>query len=87
MYVFGDENALNDLALYDCFVRPNDAVVDKPILLGEWGTGKSAVVLERNKKLVKRLEAIDPLLRHYWYITEPDLNPREILDILNAQGG
>jgi hypothetical protein len=79
--IFGDENAVKDQLLCDCFVKPMD-VSERPILTGRWGVGKSAIFFHENYKLSELLEKSGEKDRLLWYIGENDL---DLLALRNLQ--
>lgn len=78
--LFGDDNAVFDPLLHECFVEPKE-VSKKPILIGRWGIGKSAIFFNSNNKLTTTLEKIDESFKNLWYIGENAFDPEMLLDL------
>lgn len=85
--VFGSENAESDLLLYDCKISIGSVNEQKPILIGKWGTGKSAILLLSNKRLTDELQKIDPEKSRIWYMDEKSLNLKSIYDLYSEFSG
>jgi hypothetical protein len=79
--LFGDENARHDALLYDCYVEPPDAVSQAPILVGRWGTGKTGLLLYRNKDLSDALRAKGDDLEFAWYLDEARLDLYHVFNL------
>jgi len=78
--IFGDDNAIYDLLLKNCYVKHDVDLESKPIIVGKWGAGKSAILLHTVGKLSEILnEAItnDPV----WYIGETAIDKEDISNI------
>ncbi len=76
--LFGAPSADHDRLLKQCTV---DSQIDRylnPIITGRWGTGKSAILITRAKKLEQVLTAVDESFAREWYIREQDLNTTSI---------
>jgi len=71
--VFGNENAVMDPLLKDCYVEPKEGS-NKSILIGRWGIGKSAILFHNNQKLSDELAKKDEKDRFLWYIGENSLD-------------
>jgi len=67
--LFGDDNAVADPLLADCYVEPKQ-VSARPIVTGRWGIGKTAMLFHRNKELTQLLVNNDDKDKTLWYIGE-----------------
>lgn len=72
--VFGNENAEDDELLFSCKIEKNSPNDTKPILIGRWGTGKSALILLQNSKLSQTLKNLDVSLEKIWYLREESID-------------
>lgn len=79
--LFGAPNADDDLLLKDCTVDHQVKRYLNPIIVGRWGTGKSAILITRAKELEEILEAQDIFSKRDWYIREQDLQPKSIFGL------
>lgn len=68
--IFGNENAATDDLLEECYVAPPGVVLEKPILIGKWGTGKTGLLLHRNSGLSRLLRAKSEDSQRIWYLDE-----------------
>jgi hypothetical protein len=77
--LLGNENAELDNLLLDCKVdcQEHDGI-EKNIIIGRWGTGKTAYMLLRGETQEKKLEEISSDARSYWYLTEASLNADQL---------
>lgn len=74
VHVLGSEDAESDDLLYACFVKPPNDVIDKSILAGRWGTGKTAYMFHKTAALEEFLSSIDKRQDKIWYIAENSLD-------------
>jgi hypothetical protein len=79
--VFGSENAESDRLLHDCYVNSAKIVASKPILVGRWGTGKSAILLHHGQTLDEKLVSFNRKHRLIWYFTEGSLDLAELKNL------
>ncbi len=85
--IFGNDNAESDSLLYECSIRRSPSAESKPILMGRWGTGKTALLLLRNKALQQQLAYIDPRIDRDWLISEKALDIRSLHELRKDVGG
>ncbi|MEO0468035.1 MAG: hypothetical protein AAF206_00335 [Bacteroidota bacterium] len=71
---FGNENAESDQLLIPCQVRKQNPEEYKPILIGRWGVGKTALLLIQNQEQSKLLKNLDPEYERIWYLSESSLD-------------
>ncbi len=79
--IFGNENAERDKLLETCKVSRGVTMESMPILIGRWGTGKTAILLMRHRKLEEVLKSIDPELSRIWYISEHSLDMHALVKL------
>jgi hypothetical protein len=68
--LFGNINAENDDLLLNCYVTPPGTVSKKPLIVGQWGTGKTGHILYTYRELSNQLRKIDRNLERIWYFDE-----------------
>lgn len=71
--LFGHEHAAIDDLLRPCYVNRPGLVQEKPILVGKWGTGKTGLLIHRNRPLsdaLKTIEPSNPEIDRIWYLDE-----------------
>ena len=78
--LFGAPDADSDLLLKDCLIEGQVGRYSKPILIGRWGTGKSANLIARARRLESVLEKIDPLSKRDWYIKEQHISTHSLFE-------
>ena len=71
--IFGNEDAKDDDLLRKCFVEPSE-LLNRPIIVGRWGIGKTAVLFHQNAILEDTLNYIDPENKQLWYIGEHSID-------------
>jgi len=89
--LFGNDDAIFDNLLMDCYVDPITNLINKPILIGKWGIGKSAITLHFIKDLTNLIDNVYQN-KALWYIGEGSidrarlatLNRKDELDFLGA---
>jgi hypothetical protein len=78
---FGDDNALHDILLKTCYVYHNIEMESKPILVGKWGAGKSAILVHSvgalSELLGEKAEEDSPI----WYIGESSIEKDDLARI------
>ncbi len=79
--LFGAPDADSDLLLKDCLIEGQVGRYSKPILIGRWGTGKSANLIARARRLESVLEKIDPLSKRDWYIKEQHISTHSLFEL------
>jgi len=79
--VFGNENAESDTLLNDCYVNGSNIVASKPILVGRWGSGKTAILLHQGQALDRKLKSIDKKYTKIWYLREDSLDLAELRNL------
>jgi len=79
--LFGAPDADSDLLLKDCLVEGQVGRYSKPILIGRWGTGKSANLISRARQLENILEEVDPLSKRAWYIKEQHISTNALFEL------
>ncbi len=83
-FVFGDEAAEWDDLLPECYIPGTSA--DKSILVGRWGTGKSAILLSHARQLCELLD--EPTTPPpFWYIREEAFDVRGLLALRQEHEG
>ncbi|WP_322865935.1 hypothetical protein U5922_006840 [Aquicoccus sp. G2-2] len=79
--LFGAPDADSDLLLKDCLIEGQVGRYSKPILIGRWGTGKSANLIARARTLESVLEKVDPLSKRDWYIKEQHISTHSLFEL------
>lgn len=82
--VFGEDAARADALLSRCTVRRQRGQRTRPIVVGRWGTGKTATLLLRHRTLAEALRAKSPTADELWYIDETALNTQSVIDIVGG---
>ena len=85
--VFGSENAADDDLLEECYVAPPGVVLDRAILIGKWGTGKTGLLLYRNAGLSQSLRNVDPDKDRIWYLDETGIQLQTLKHIEKTCSG
>lgn len=85
--VFGNESAIDDPLLDECNIRPPSIFGHETIFRGRWGTGKTATILLKNKKLSDCLREISPDLEYSWYLNEAGLTPDGVFSLRQCYKG
>ncbi|HHC79282.1 MAG TPA: hypothetical protein ENK46_05325 [Flavobacteriia bacterium] len=80
---FGDENAESDELLIPCQVDKKNPEEHKPILIGRWGIGKTALLLLQNQQQTELLKSVSPELERIWYLSESSL---DVVILSNLKG-
>lgn len=83
--LFGDDNAMFDPLLLNCYVQPKE-VSDKPILTGRWGIGKTASFFYSNSKLSEVLKTTGCDNTKLWFISEGALDTRSLAALQSGFG-
>jgi hypothetical protein len=80
--IFGDDDALYDGLLNDCYVEQSN-VYYRPILIGKWGIGKSAIALHCVKPLDDTIKKYTKSKKdeRMWYIGESTINRSRLTGI------
>ena len=79
--LFGAPSADNDLLLEHCTVEDQIRRYLNPIIVGRWGTGKTAILMSKANNLEKILSEVDRFSKRDWYIREQDLQPESIFEL------
>jgi hypothetical protein len=85
--IFGSPNGETDELLSDCFVATQLDYEAKPILIGKWGLGKTAILFERNKELRKALANYGYKKKRIWYMSESSFDIAQILELRKHYSG
>ncbi|MEE9338672.1 MAG: hypothetical protein V3U87_11385 [Methylococcaceae bacterium] len=81
-FIFGNENGEIDPLLQECYI--NRAPKNISIIVGRWGTGKTAYLLADNNHLTKTLREVDEKICRDWYLSESSLNTDQLIDAFYA---
>lgn len=82
--LLGPDDAQDDPHILEYFVESSKNV-GKPIVVGGWGSGKSALLLEKSEKLLEFLHDTNLFtreIRRTWYIVETDLDIVHVSDLI-----
>ena len=79
--LFGNDNAIEDKLLKDCYISHSVELEDKPILIGRWGTGKSAILLHSVEKMEQKLIELHGKDDRIWFIGEGTINKASLASI------
>lgn len=82
--IFGASSADHDDLLVHCEIEDQIARYRDPIIVGRWGTGKTAILIARSRELEAALASIDPLSRREWYIREQDLEADALFQLQSS---
>ena len=85
--LFGAANALDDDLLDSCYLAPLGVTKDQTIIVGKWGVGKTASLLQRNKNLTEFLYKNHSPRIPAWYLEETGINPFELAQLAEKCGG
>lgn len=85
--IFGNSAAEHDELLHDCWVDHASPVAKRPILMGRWGTGKSAFVFTDGYQLSQSLEELKPGSGRAWYIGEERFDIQALQTLKTAMAG
>ena len=80
--IFGNDNAEHDEMLFKCKIIHDDFMpYQHRIIVGKWGTGKSAQLLITASQLAKKDISVKELNDSPWYFREKDLNFSKLSNI------
>ena len=79
--LFGAPSADNDHLLTKCLLEHQVEQYQNPIIVGRWGTGKSAILISKARRLEELLADVDKFGKRDWYIREQDLQPESIFEL------
>jgi hypothetical protein len=82
--LLGNDNAENDELLFTCRIEREDIQDDSRILIGRWGTGKTAYILLKNHSQSEQLKKDHGIeFQHVWFLNESTINHKSLLSLRN----